>query len=527
MADAGKKTLTTVPSNPAHRLATLFKGNPRSSGRWEPKTGRMYTEYAALTNADFEAHVTGKYGVGAVPILDDDTCTWAAIDIDNHDTDEDVPIKAIDEVIVSQKLPLVPCRSKSGGVHVYLFLTKPQPATTVRIFMGKWAAQLGYPKAEVFPKQGKLSLDKDGKRQLGNWLNLPYAEAAKTQRYAVYGGKMLSLEQFIARAENVRLGEEGFRTTSAAEHPEAPPCIQKIYAHGIQQGMRNEALYNITVYHRKRNPDGYALDANEANTTVFERALPKQEATRTINSAGRPDYGYRCNEEPIRSLCDRTTCLKRKFGITPADIERIDTVEALPLFTGLVKYMSEPIRWEFKIDGVRVTNVSTFQLLDFKMIKEMIAERLTKVVPSLKNVEWERILQPLMKDARIVSTPDEASVAGVIRDRLREFAARTDLLSLGQNNDDRKALLRGMPVVISYEGERQVMFRAQDFVNFLKRTKSEELKGVNLWFAVRDVGVNHTKLRVGDYNINLWYLPVNVVLEHQAPVEAPKFKSEL
>ena len=137
------------------------------------------------------------------------------------------------------------------------------------------------------------------------------------------------------------------------------------------------------------------------------------------------------------------------------------------------------------------------------------------------------MLAPLMKEARHVDTPDDASVTGVIRDRLRDFASKTDLTSRGQNVEDRKALLRGMPVVQVMDGERCVVFRGQDFVTFLKRTKSEELKGINLWFAIKDVGVAHTKFRAGEHNINVWYMPVKLVLEHRAPIEKPKIESEL
>jgi hypothetical protein len=304
-----------------------------------------------------------------------------------------------------------------------------------------------------------------------------------------------------------------------------------MFAQGVPAGHRNEALYNIVVYYKKAKPDEVTKLANEANATVFARPLPRAETNRTIGSASRADCTYRCGEEPIRSLCERDLCLKRKHGITPADAERLDTVESLPPFTGLVKYLSEPTRWEITIDGLKVTNLETEQLLDWREIRKIIAERHTRIVPLIKNQEWERMLQPLMKEARIISTPDDASVAGHIRARLRDFASKTDLTLKGNDIDDRKVLLRGLPVVQQYQGSRVVMFRAEDFVNFLKRTRSEEMKGVNLWFAVRDLGVGHTKVRIGTGakvpNINVWFLPITELLTDANEITPTTFTSDL
>jgi hypothetical protein len=177
---------------------------------------------------------------------------------------------------------------------------------------------------------------------------------------------------------------------------------------------------------------------------------------------------------------------------------------------------------------VRVFNISTPQLLDWRAVRELVADRLTKIVPMIKPTEWERILRPLMETARLVETPDDASINGVVRDRLREFVTKADISNKGDNTEDRKALLRGMPVVQRMDGERCIIFRGQDFVNYLKRTKSEELKGVNLWFAVQDLGVMHKKVRIGgtSESCNVWYLPVKVAIQDFA-AESVDFTPEL
>lgn len=523
--------MAAAKSSAAERFQLLFDGNTRSSGRYEPSRDRAWTVYEGAKLEDFQAHLDGKVGVGVVPICDDDNVWWAAIDIDQDDTDEDIPIHEIAAKISALKLPLIACRSKSGGVHCYLFLEKPQSAAKIRTYMRSWAVAIGCKEdVEIFPKQSRLVMGKDKERAKGNWINLPYMGGDETIRYAVRDGGKLSLDEFLDLAEKLRVSDADMRALASAEHPDAPPCIQKMYSQGVASGHRNEALYNIVVYHRKANPDAYESKSAEANSAVFLKPLPGPEAKRTIASASRPDCGYRCNEEPIRSLCDRETCLTRKFGITSADHDRLTTVEALPTFTDLTKFLTQPVRWEFRIDGKKVGNVRTEQLLDWRVLRIYIADSLTKVVPMIKNQEWERILQPLMATARIIEAPDDASVSGIMRDRLREFAAKADLANPGHEKDDRKALLRGLPVVQSLNGERSVYFRSQDFINYLKRTKSEELKGIDLWFAAKEMGVSHTRLRIpnaakGEDNINVWYVPVKEVLRGNA--EPVDFKSDL
>jgi len=348
-----------------------------------------------------------------------------------------------------------------------------------------------------------------------------------TVRYAIRSGKKLTFQQFIELAEKHQIADDDLSGLILAGHDQAPPCVQRMLSEGVNKGSRNEALYNITVYLRRAHPDDYEARAKEVNQTAFEKALPPAEAGRTITSAARPDYSYRCEQEPIRSLCNREQCIKRKFGISKQEFDHLAVTNILPEFGGLTKYLSEPVRWDISVDGHVISNISTAQLLEWRIMRELIADHLTRIVPVIKPVEWERILGPLMAEARIVEAPDDASITGLIRERLREFASKTDLTRRGENIEDRKALIRGLPVVQFLDGERMVVFRGQDFVNYLKRTKSEELKGINLWFAVKKLGVQHNKMRAGDHNINVWYIPVSEIMKDKAEVESPEFKTDL
>ena len=508
------------------RFYKLYQSNGRSVGKFDPKTGKMHTAYQQPTPEDFRLHLRGTDGVGCVPILDDNTCTWAAIDIDNHGQDEDIPIGPVDEKITLNSLPLIACRSKSGGIHCYIFFSDPQPASKVRSLLEEFARLVGYAGSEIFPKQAVLRAGQDGTKQLGNWINLPYLGADRTNRYAYKNGKKLRLEEFLSIAESLKLKSEDLRKFLLIGYDGSPPCVRQMIELGVDSGQRNEAMFNVVVFLRKAEMD-IKNESTRLNGQIFTKPLPRAELTRTVLSASRPEYSYRCSEEPMKTYCNREACLESKFGISVKEYEEVTAAATLPVFSDLIKYIAEPVRWEMKIDGKRVTNIQTPQLLDWRAMREIIADKLTKIVPMIKATEWERILDPIMKEARIYQTPDDASTAGVIRQKLKEFASKTDLTNRGGNTDDRKALTRGMPCVQLYDGDRCVMFRAQDFVNFLKRTKSEELKGMNLWFAVRDMGCLHTKLRAGNHNINVWAIPVETVLADEPEPDPIHFKSDL
>lgn len=484
----------------------LFRGNQRSYGVYFPKTNKVMTEPGRPDIVAFDAHLTGKLGVGVVPIMDEDDCWWGAIDIDAHGDDEpDIDLKALEEGVKQEDFPLLVCRSKSGGAHLYLFMTEPTPAKLIRRVLAKWAGMLGFPGVEIFPKQETLPTS-GGERQLGNWINLPYFGGQ--QRYAFEGGREISFEHFLDTAESRRTKPATLVEKANGEHSEAPPCIQRMLEVGVKHGYRNEGLYAASVYFKKLDPEGWKERAYDFNARILDEPLPHNEAKKTVTSAGRRDYRYRCKVEPCRSLCNSSVCITRKHGITPEEKGELD-IGALPEFNRLEKYTTDPVRWILYVEGTPIT-LSTLELMDYRAVRRAVADNLTRIIAPLKNNTWEVMLHKLMIDAYVVEAPEEASTYGFIRTRLYEFFQKTDLDSTGLDTEQRKALLLGSPTVqVDEHGNRQVYFRGPDFVDFLKKNRSEELKGSNLWVALKKIGVKHGKMRIGKDVVAVWYLPVS------------------
>jgi hypothetical protein len=119
------------------------------------KAGMDYrTEQRPFNVADVAEHLAGKKSIVAIPLLEDGTCAWAALDID-------------------EKCPMPPAGkylywfpSKSGGWHGFVFFERPQFAARVRFYMRELAEIVGHPGCEVFPKQVMAAS--------GNGINLPF-----------------------------------------------------------------------------------------------------------------------------------------------------------------------------------------------------------------------------------------------------------------------------------------------------------------------------------------------------------------
>ena len=479
----------------------------------------MQTIKEAPDHQRYMDHLKGVMGIGIVPIRDDGLCWWGAIDIDNHNKTADLDLVTIEKEVGLLKLPLVVCRSKSGGAHLYLFGQEPLRADMLKTILSRWMADLRIEGSDcVFPKQTKLTQDGEGKRALGNWINLPYFNAHDTDRYMVSAGKRSAFDLFLDHAEALAITQEQLEQFFGSEHSEAPPCIQRALKEGIGEGSRNEALFHITVYNRKRNPEGARGMSHAMQSEIFGEPLPFPEADKTIRSAAKKSYGYLCKKEPWQGWCDKDVCKKRKFGISESEYEILTADTSLPTFSDLTKYLNtEPVMWEIRMNGVPVM-LTTEELMSWKSVRERAAEKLHIILPAkMKPSQWtDEILAGLIQKVRLEEAPFDSSPNGSLTMRMEEFLRKADLKSDGSDPKDREALLRGMPVVQVHHNERVIMFRAMDYEDYLRRMKTDIPRNRTLWHrANKQMGVSFDRIRVGQQLLSIWYIEVSRINENK------------
>src|SRR5580700_9148604 len=90
-------------------------GTTRENGK---RDGRGDAIQEPITADVWREHLTGGQSLGVIPLMDDgQSVVFGVIDVDVYG--DGLPAQF--EKVVTSNLPLVPCRSKSGGLHVYLF----------------------------------------------------------------------------------------------------------------------------------------------------------------------------------------------------------------------------------------------------------------------------------------------------------------------------------------------------------------------------------------------------------------------
>ena len=144
------------------KFKDIFTGLERAHGVFEKKNepqeglkveAHMKTVHEPPSLDKFERHLKGEYpAMGIVPINDEDKCKFGAIDIDIYPID----YKELLKKKKKKKFPLIMCLSKSGGAHLYLFTKDYVSAKDMQTKLSEMATAIGYPKAEVFPKQIEL-----------------------------------------------------------------------------------------------------------------------------------------------------------------------------------------------------------------------------------------------------------------------------------------------------------------------------------------------------------------------------------
>lgn len=168
------------------KFSSIFDGLKEAYGTFKVEkqqsngksTGKAALVREPRTAALWEGHLSGKgSGVGVIPINADNNCKWGCIDIDQYPLDH----KNLIDKIRKLKLPLVVCRSKSGGAHCFIFCSDWIEAKEMQKTLQHLSSALGYGESEIFPKQVKLHLDRG---DVGNFLNLPYYNATGGLRYA-------------------------------------------------------------------------------------------------------------------------------------------------------------------------------------------------------------------------------------------------------------------------------------------------------------------------------------------------------
>ncbi len=306
-----------ISDDQLRRFQALYVGSDFTHGVWhiDRTTKQAETEHGPATVEHFTQHFAGRVGLGLVPLVGLNRCRFAAIDIDVDTVDHGELYRHVQR----RRMPLSVCRSKSGGAHLYLFLPDPGvDAAHIRARLARWAAVLGYPTAEVFPKQDAID---PSKKKYGNWINLPYFANGNTTRYAVGPDGALSLDDFLASVVVYHDGRaEVDETPDAAPEPAVAPtdrsaerASKRRLPPRIDEHQRNNSLFleGCALRGRGHDTDEIYTTLSKLNKKRGNPPLPDSEVRRIVASVGR----YDPNEDTFpRSDTGNAECFAALFG---------------------------------------------------------------------------------------------------------------------------------------------------------------------------------------------------------------------
>lgn len=474
------------------QMMNLFKGLERAYGyymvdRTDPnknkQIGKARTINKPVTEELWKKHLNGEQGLGIIPINDDGISYFGAIDIDIYPLEFSILEKKINEL----GLPLIICRTKSGGAHLYLF-TEGINSKIVRSSLMEWSIALGYPDVEVFPKQVKLASDKD----VGNWINMPYFKGDKTNRYAILKKKKLSLEDFIVYASGMIQSEDNILSIKIESDDllkDAPPCLQHLGRAGVPDGNRNNALFNYGIYCQKRWQDDFEQYLDECNRKFLVNPGSSSDVAKICSSLRKKTYSYKCEDLPISQFCNKQICKTRKYGVGGG------SSDPGVLFNALIKIDTDPPSWIVDVNGFRIDLQDTRDLIEQTRFRKICMEKIHILPIKIPGVGWDIIIQELLEKLEIIDAPEDASARGQFITLLEEFCTSR---GIARTRDE---VLRGKP----FNDNGCTYFRSMDLMTFLKQKNFTEIReGKEVWSILRKFGAENGQWNIKGRNVKWW-----------------------
>ena len=464
----------------AQRFVQIFKGKnntyvknalPKTRPEKGVKTKTIIIQVEGKVDKELiSQHLDGEFGVGICPVNTDGKCYFGVLDIDCYSA----KARKMLEFIREYQLPLLPFRSKSGGLHVYLLVAKAVTAKSMREILSQIVYYFslediyGKGKVEIFPKQDSL---KEG--SFGNCITLPYFNCEEPYTYLLdldgnpvdFKSALDSIPKRFTSIEDVKTALDNL------PYNDAPPCLQKALVSeciGSEDSGRNNFLFSFSVYAKKKYGSGFE-DYVHAVNEKFECPLEESVVNQICNSVSNNEYIYKCKDIPCSILCDKVICKKREFGIGREKGH----------FTGvqygqLYRYMTaEPYYvWKLRLQGQEQWKDVIFKdeayLLDQKNFARMCVRFLNQAPMQVSNNDWYAILNSVLPNIQDVEVKKESDTSGM--NMIRN--AFMDYLSNKQARRDSPYQIRvGLCVRQVQNGVVKYYFTHNGFLEYLRTKK--------------------------------------------------------
>lgn len=489
--------------NEIHLFQEIFTGNTEAYGqhthsktkKGEKARGKNWTVKEKINIQQYVKHIEGKVCLGIVPLNKNNEVKFVVIDIDNYD---EKYVRHMVSKIYDNKIPLLPFRSKSGGLHLYIFFKSLTAYSKVKELILEFIPILGLKNdVEIFPKQTSMN-----NKKVGNWINLPYYNKDETAQYlidenfnetsfscalAIIKETMVSEEDISSYLENIELND-------------CPPCLQSIYFEG-DTDKRNEYLFNLATYLKNKFGDDFEHDLQKINRCM-KRPLAEKEVTDTIvNSHKRRDYSYKCNMLPINEYCLKSVCQNRKYGLGGDEISTLS-------YEDFIQHKTDPPYYEWVINGVSLFFYDENDIINQTKFRALCVRELHKLPIRLKDVTWTKIINRALDNVIIqdIDVQDDLSPGYIFLNHLHDFLEkRVHAENLSQILIDR----------VYKDSERSIYyFKVKFFIDYLYGQKNfRYFRITEIHNRLKRIGAKNERKYLDSKNKNarVWSLPFKSV----------------
>jgi len=392
----------------------------------DPESGKKRPVYRwnfePLTEEIYNSHVEGKISIGIQPCNTDKEARLGVIDIDPKDY-ADFDKKFFIDKIQEFDLPLIPVESKSGGLHLWIFIEEFMSAKDVVSFLTNLLPLFKLkPNTEIFPKQTELTRDEStGKIGPGQFINLPYYGGER--KGLNVDGTSFTLDNFLQLVEANTVSREDLKQITEGidrkiyegvngDFIDGPPCMAVLSKLSKEKNFdgKDRFMYNYHVLVKMKYPDTWEDKVKNAPVKYFEEihgnAWTDQKLKSKIKSWAKTEKGYTCNQDPLFEQCKKGICVKKKFGVLSG------SKGSYPGLTNLrkIEIFEEP-EYEFDVtkpDGIGKATVhckSIEHLNDQRKRRNAIAKAAGFLPPLIKGDAEQTVMDELYKTQTTVSPP--------------------------------------------------------------------------------------------------------------------------
>jgi len=466
-----KPHLVNEPSI-AEDLFELFGGDDQRFGTFDVERLRLVGDKMEMKDeegngprdvkrppsvADVADHLAGGQPMGLWVTRQDGMVKRFVIDIDGKDQEggyAEIRQVAIVSRIEKLGLPLVDDRSKSGGVHLNCFLTEWVPQAEAYALGRKMAALLGFPGAEIFPRESGPS----------NWVILPYyggnLNNHHSNQYCMarpLGNPdlMMSLADYRDFAMGRRVSLEEAKAAARKARPERK-------TDGPERVRRDLAAFCEEIADFEKGERGLKLygRAKDMGRHVRDEWIGESEVFDALHTAA---MKMKSPLTPSEATMHITNGLRDGKNAKPEDDDAVSPVPGdMVVWEG-----GDEIEWDFETGRGRI-RMSVGDALHYWTFMKRCAAELGVVFQPMKQDKWNKLLNAIRRTAEIRQIPPDETPQSICADALRAFCMDYRPRSLGERpvHEDRITDLLYSNYPVEIKDENRVYYIYSAFVKY-------------------------------------------------------------